>query len=258
MIILDLRARALSPEGPVPELVRLPDGERTLVVSTWRQRMLNEHLSARVFEALEHQARAVGLDGEPLEMLGGFPEEERTHARRCAGLLASWGVDAVVEHSVPPSVPEHAETGPRAAFLRNLLSVCCLSETVAVAQITAERERLEPGGIRATLTTILSDEIGHARLGWRILEREELLGDEERRDLNAYLPTAFAALEAHQLEHVSPLPAPGEAARFGACDGVQTRELFYDTVEHVIVPRLEHHGLNAKAAWTERRTAAAV
>src|SRR5206468_3657376 len=67
--------------------------------------------------------------------------------------------------------PEHPHVSARAAALRNVVSICCMSETVAVALIGAERLEMKAGPLRALLTRIYSDEVGHARFGWRVLER---------------------------------------------------------------------------------------
>jgi len=67
-------------------------------------------------------------------------------------------------------VPAHEDAGsPLEAAVRNLLSICCLSETVAVSLIGAERLEMPSGELRDLLTGIYSDEVGHSRFGWRQL-----------------------------------------------------------------------------------------
>src|SRR5258706_75410 len=82
------------------------------------------------------------------------------------------------------------------AIARNILSICCLSETIAVALIGAERLEMPPGSLRELLSRIWSDEVGHARFGWRFLARAwpELAAD-ERDAVARYLPIAFGHLE---------------------------------------------------------------
>jgi hypothetical protein len=139
--------------------------------------------------------------------------------------------------------------------LRNVLSIGCLSETVAVSLIGAERLAMQPGALRDTLETILADEIGHARFGWKLLtELTPRLTEAERGRFSRYLSVAFDALERHELANISPVSSPGEgAAELGICDGHDMRALFYATVTDVIVPRLEALGLEAARAWEERR-----
>ncbi|MEC9073421.1 MAG: hypothetical protein VX938_13605, partial [Myxococcota bacterium] len=127
-----------------------------------------------------------------------------------------------------------------------------LSETVAVSLIRAEQEELETPGIRETLDQILADEVQHARFGWRVLgELGPQLSPELRTRLGDYLVCAFRHLREHELAHLpeGPRPSP-EAEQVGICDGGDARALFFDTVEQVIVPGLEEHGIPAQAAWS--------
>ena len=218
---------------------------------TWRARMVNEHGSARVFEALAEQLARAGLAQTDVDACRSFAEEERLHGVLCGAVVASLGGEAIAPALARTAMPLHAEVGATEAVLRNVLSVACLAETVAVALIGAERLAMPEGPLRALLTQIYSDEIGHARFGWRLVTtRIPSLDQSARARLSAYLSVAFASLEAHQLQHL-PVGAcpPPEGAALGLCRGEDGRALFYDTVTEVIVPRLEALGLSAKRAW---------
>jgi hypothetical protein len=150
--------------------------------------------------------------------------------------------------------PMHADVPPVEGVLRNVISVSCLSETVAVSLIGAERLMMPEGDLRELLTRIWSDEIGHARFGWLLVtELAPALGAQARARLDAYLAVAFAHLERHELAHI-PLGVqpPPEGAALGLCSGADGRALFYATVDEVIVPRLSALGLTASRAWNER------
>jgi hypothetical protein len=250
---LDLREASRARRIEVP-----PPGALTAaVIGTWRGRMINEHGSSHVFEGLAAQLAALG-DAEAAEACRGFAAEEREHGALCGAVVESVGGAAeAATVAAPRAVPHHGDTTPRAAVVRNLLSVCCLSETVAVALIGAERLEMPDGPLRELLSGILADEIGHARFGWRYLERVvPTLAADERDALVAYLPIALAALEAHELAHL-PVGAawPAGAATYGLCDGGEARVLFFETVTEVIIPQLEALGLPAARAWHERRPA---
>jgi hypothetical protein len=161
------------------------------------------------------------------------------------------GLDAVAELPPLPAVPLHADAEPLEALLRNVLSIACLSETVAVALIGAERELAGPPAMQSTLTAILADEVGHARFGWRLLETlGPRLTPELRARLGDYLIVAFRHLREHELAHLPPQPAPSARAEsFGVCDGHEARALFFETVRSVIIPGLEAHGIPAERAW---------
>lgn len=239
-------------------LVALPHhpGLVRSALATWRGRMINEYSSAVVFEGLARQLAASNFDEATVAECRSFADEERHHGVLCGAVVESLGGEAVFEPRHDEEFPEHDDVPRAEAALRNLLSISCASETVAVALIGAERLEMPEGPLRELLTRIYSDEVGHARFGWRLLPKlASMLDDDGRRRTNEYLAVVFASLEKHELAHLNPNAAPpAEGAGLGLCNGAEARELFYATVEEVIVPGLERHGLAAAEAW-ERRAA---
>lgn len=247
---IDLRREARS-ASPVLPAAALDPSLIEHARATWRGRMVNEHGSARVFRALAAQLREAGLDGA--ERCDGFAEEERTHGVLCGAVLEALGGEARFEEA-PCHYPLHRDATPREAVVRNVLSIGCLSETVAVALVGAERLAMPEGELRELLTSILADEVGHARFGWGLVSQHVPSMDAgAKARLGAYLRVALGHLEQHELAHL-PLSAcpPPEGAALGLCSGGEARQLFFDTVEGVIVPRLTALGLPAEEAWRRR------
>jgi hypothetical protein len=247
---IDLREAARRFAPAVPHAPHL----REAALATWRGRMVNEYASSRVFEGLAAQIRAAGMDGELAVECDAFAEEERTHGALCGAVVQALGGQAVASDRKEGPFPMHADATAIEGVLRNVVSISCLSETVAVSLIGAERLAMPEGELRDLLTRIWADEIGHARFGWRLVA--QLLpgvGREARTRLAAYLAIAFAHLERHELAHlvVGAAPPP-EGAALGLCDGADARTLFYATVSKVIVPRLEALGVAASRAWAVR------
>ena len=245
---VDARAHALA--------VDVPGMLMPAVIATWRGRMINEYGSARVFAGLAGQLARLGHDHDAATC-DRFAAEERSHGVLCGAVVEAAGGTAMAEVSAARAVPMHGDTSLRAAVMRNVISICCLSETVAVALIGAERLEMPEGPLRQLLSRILADEIGHARFGWvDVARRLPALDADERAAIDRYLPTAFAALERHELAHLPVATAwPAAAAAYGLCDGDDARALFVDTVTEVIIPQLEAHGLSAARAWQDRRLA---
>jgi hypothetical protein len=232
---LDLRSlsRPLSPGVDAPEHLR------AAAIATWHARMINEYASSRVFVGLAAQLDACGYEQEADEVTQ-FAEEERRHGVLCGAVVEALGGEAKGALFDTHPYPEHRDAPPRAALLRNVISICCMSETVAVALIGAERLEMPEGTeLRALLTRIWADEIGHARFGWRLLERlGPTLTQEERDAVEAYLPIAYAHLEAHELAHLPPRPGPAGGEALGLCSGIDARTLLRETIDEVISPRL--------------------
>lgn len=247
---LDLRvaARAAAPT------LHQPPVDRAQALATWRGRMVNEYGSAPVFAGLAAQFRAVGAEAWAVEATV-MADEEHRHGVLCGAVVEALGGAARAPAPERDPLPAHPAVDRFEALTRNLLSVCCLSETVACALITAEREEMQPGPLHDLLGEILADEVGHARLGWRWLaaQAERLADPDLRARLGDYLVVAFAHLETHELANLQPGATVDPV--YGVCDASEARSLFYETVRTVIVPRLEAHGLPAGRAWAQRATA---
>ncbi len=248
-IELDLREQARARRPVIAE----PGALGPAVIATWRGRMINEHGSSHVFDGLADQLAALDMTDEAAECRT-FAAEEREHGALCGAVVEAAGGSAHADVEPPRTIPIHADTTPRAAVIRNAISICCLSETIAVALIGAERLEMPEGPLRELLSGIWADEVGHARFGWRLLARmwPELSADEHAA-VARYLPIALGALEQHELAHIPVREWPDEAAAYGLCGGADARTLFYETVDEVIVPQLASHGLPAEAAWAERQ-----
>ena len=247
--VLDLRLPARLHRVQLPRRPHLAAAAR----ATWLGRMVNEHGSARVFDALAEQLREADFDENDAKACRSFAAEERYHGVLCGAVVESLGGEARAEIQAPLPIPRHEDVGRLEAVLRNVLSVSCLSETVAVALIGAERGEMPEGNLRDLLTRIWSDEVGHARFGWQIVNtRVPALPFEMRERLGAYLAVAFAHTEEHELAHLPLRAQPEDGEVLGLCGGRDARELFYETVETVIVPGLEPAGLPAAHAWANR------
>jgi hypothetical protein len=247
---LDLREAAARFSPAVPNASHL----RMAALATWRGRMVNEFASSRVFDGLAAQMRAARLDGAVVAECDAFAEEERTHGALCGAVVNALGGEAVAPDRPEGPFPLHRDVPALEGVLRNVVSISCLGETVAVSLIGAERLAMPEGELRDLLTRIWADEIGHARFGWRLVAQLlPAFSQEARARLGAYLAVAFAHLERHELAHlVVGAPPPPEGAALGLCDGADARTLFYATIGEVIVPRLEALGVAASRAWAER------
>ncbi|MBI5610419.1 MAG: ferritin-like domain-containing protein [Deltaproteobacteria bacterium] len=244
-LVLDLQSAArpfLSELGELPSLA-----DPTAAQRTWRARMVNEHVSARVFGALLGQAMAAGLSAQRQTQLADFACEELRHARQCAAVVQALGGAAVAELPNLPAVPQHAEVDPLQALLRNIVSVCCLSETVAVALIRAETLQIGPPGLRSLLDQILADEVGHAQFGWSLLRELAPLPAALEQGLTSYAKVAMDHVIEHELAHLPDHRGFGPAAaQVGVCSGRAARALLADTLATVVAPGLLSLGIDAR------------
>jgi hypothetical protein len=248
--VIDLRALARKRMPRIPD----PGRMREQALAMWSGRMRKEHASGRVFDALATQVREAELGAAVERECYGFAAEERHHAVLCGAVVEALGGAAIFTVREDDELARHDDASPGEALLRNVLSVSCMSETVAVALLGAERLAMPKGELSALLTRIYADEMGHARFGWRlvgVLARK--LTPDARERTNEYLREAFGHLEMHELLHIDPQAnPPPEGAAFGLRNGGAARSLFYETVERMILPTLDAVGFGATRAWTAR------
>lgn len=253
--VLDLRREAANHRVDIAALPELSAEERGTAIRTWRGRMVNEHVSAGVWAVLVRQLMVAAAPPAALAAAARAVSDELRHAELCAGVVLSLGGSPVAPLPELAPVPEHEDAGPLEAVLRNILSVGCLSETIAVSIIRAEHAELEGGPLAEVLGGILADEVSHARFGWSLLGALlPRLDAAARARLDTYLIDALA----HQVTYEIPkLPVVAgrraEIASAGVCDGLAARALFFETIEGVIVPGLDRAGLAGQAAWRQAR-----
>jgi hypothetical protein len=249
--MLDLRREAEKQPLCIPGLDAVPEDERAAALSNWRERMLSEHVSARVFAALVPKLLGAGVAHRHLLAVSAMIGQELDHALLCARVVTALGGEARVPlPAALAAMPVHEDASPLEGVLRDVISISCCSETVAVSLVSTEREQTGTPALKEVLERILADEIKHARFGWKLLEEVgPTLDSTLRKRLGAYLVAAFE----HQIAFHSPFlrmpSATDRAVGIGAPDGPSNWQVFVDTITGVTVPGLERYGLAAGRAW---------
>ncbi|MEP7126912.1 MAG: ferritin-like domain-containing protein [Byssovorax sp.] len=255
--LLDLRREARKDPLSIPGLDEIPAEERAAALDNWRSRMVSEHASARVFAALIPKLMAAGIARRHVAAVSAMIGQELDHAVLCARVVVALGGEAKMPLPELAAIPAHEDATPLEGLLRDVISVSCCSETVAVALVATEREQAGTPSLRGVLGKILADEVKHARFGWRLLDEVgPTLDARTRRRLSAYLVVAFE----HQIAFHSPflrLPtARSRAVSLGAPDGPSNWRVFLDTLAQVTIPGLARHGLESERAWNQATAAA--
>lgn len=254
--MLDVR-RAVAKAPPIAiELGDLAEDELAAAREHWRIHMAAEFASSRVFAGLVPQLMAAGLDFEHVREVVEMARQEVEHGLASARVYAALGGDPCTELPPLDAVPPHADArSPLEAVLRNVLSVSCCGETLAVSVIGGERERAASEPLRRVLTEILADEVGHARFGWRLLrDVESALDADLRARLAAYLVGVFERDLRAMRGAITAAPASDRALGLGAPDGPVMWATFWQTMTRVTLPGLERHGIRAAWAWHEAVT----
>jgi hypothetical protein len=139
-----------------------------------------------------------------------------------------------------------------------MASVPAISETLAAALIAACRDRATDPVARAMFSSILADEVHHARLGWYYLMwRAPQWSRAERQQVADHVGLRVADTERQFWRGRDAAPAWADAARaLGVLDSLAQREAVRAAMERDIVPALDGLGLGASHAWRVRRRGA--
>ena len=245
MLMLDLTHACREPFALACD--HLSPDEHHHAVHEWRGRMVSEHISARVFGGLIGPMMRAGVDAERIDGVAVMVSDELRHARLCAQVVAALGAEPIAPMpAVLPDVPSHDEVEPLEGLLRNVISISCFEETVAVSVLEAVRQRVRPAPLAKMVASILADEVRHARLGWTLLEDVSPLDQGLRHRLGEYVEEVLV----QSIDRfVQPAPEASEpACALGTCDGQQDREIFARTLTTVILPGLDRFGIAAQAA----------
>lgn len=249
VISLDLRAAGRA-TGVALSGIKLSDEERTAAIEEWRGRMVNEHISARVFAQLLPQMMRAGIEPTVQAKVADMVAQELRHGRLCAGVVESLGGTAIAAQPELADIPMHEDAEPIEGVLRNVLAISCLEETVAVALLETNRQTSGPQPIRAVVTEILRDEVNHAKLGWQLADQLLPRIDFATRErLSEYLAVAFRQLLLrHWIPDAIDLGARIAVPAIGVDNAREASKLSLDVIARVIVPGLEAHGLAARDA----------
>jgi hypothetical protein len=139
------------------------------------------------------------------------------------------------------------------ATLTEVVSLCCIAETLSVAALGAILDVTTARDIQEVVRAILKDETSHAKLGWAHLAtqreagRGEFLSERLAHMMAASIPSdLFAVVTDIENE---------EALAFGQLSRSRRVALFRETFDEVIFPGFDAVGIGTAAAraWLASR-----
>jgi hypothetical protein len=207
-------------------------------------------------------ASALALKGAPVDLVAlstRIPADELRHAEyalRMAALLAGRPVSAL-ELSVDGERLQRADPcrWSMVELDELMASVPAISETLAAALVAACRDCATDPVLRALFSSILADEVHHARLGWYyLIWRAPQWTRAERQQVADRVGERVADTERQFWRGRDAAPGSEAAARaLGVLDSPSQRAVVRQAMEREIVPALDGLGLGASHAWRARR-----
>jgi hypothetical protein len=225
----------------------------------WRGFAISEYESTSVFAQLAVQTMEAAAPVDVTSTVLRMAQDELRHAELCLDVAV-----ALDPHDPPPAVPatfaalsRHPGRPAEERALRNVIYGCCMSETVNAARFVQSLDTATDPFVRETVRRLLADEAQHAQFGFLYLELWRAWLDQHadaRAEISQFLRRAFAVLEQNLAAPSADFAAPdSDEIALGVPTADSLHATFYVTVEEAIVPALDAYGLDATAAWRERR-----
>jgi hypothetical protein len=139
-----------------------------------------------------------------------------------------------------------------------LMEVSAIGETLAAALLTACQRRATDPVTHALFTSIIGDEVHHARLGWYYFAwRAPQWTHAERQRLADRVGDLLVTVEPRFWVGRDAPPGARKGARaLGVLDSASQRGVVKQIMDDEIVPALDALGLGASHAWKVRRRGA--
>ena len=242
-----MRRRAVPIPWAASTASQLAPGERARLAATWMRRAAAEYLAVSTFSVLAIDLVAAMAPADVLSLCLRAGIDEVRHAEMCLRMAAIYG-EAGAQPLPPPgmsSLPDEPGRNKLHQALANTLLVSCVSETYATTVLSATRDLTTDPTALAVLTSIYSDEVMHARLGWSYLRHAIDVGGQGVIDAAAAMvPRALRGV-ANVVERARPIGDVTDAVRaHGLMTPAEERVVFASCVREVLVPGFEALGIS--------------
>jgi len=231
----------------------LDERGRGLVAGVWAFRARSEREAASRFGRLAAQLEAEDAAAVVVAMAKRAEDDEVRHVEICAELAARYGHRRGAVASEPAGEIGPRSAGSRERLLYEVVAFCAVTESINSALMMVSHERATDPAVRSAVREILRDEVTHARLGWAHLSAERARGG--GAGLAAGLPAMLSGTVRDDLfAPVDEALADPRLAGHGELPREVRVEVFARTLESVVFPGLEAHGVDASAgrAWLAR------
>ena len=187
-----------------------------------------------------------------VEMTRSAAEDERRHVDLCATLAREFGYEGGFPSALPGASVAPSRLPPSRRPLYEMVSICCVNETINACLLSRAYQRATWPSIRETTRQLLTDEINHGRLGWAYLAAERGAG---RGDwLSPELVPILAGAGVHEIFRPTPDGDDAETlAAYGEFSHAERIEMFEGVALDVILPGFEAAGLDTTGcrAWMD-------
>jgi hypothetical protein len=218
--------------------------ERARLAATWTRRSEAEYLAISTFSVLAIDLTAAQAPADVLSLCLRAGIDEIRHAELCMRMVEIYSGERRIPPPSMSSLPDDKTRPKLHQALANTMLVSCVSETYATTVLTATRDLTTDPVAHAVLTSIYSDEVMHARLGWSYLRYAIEVGGQGVIDAAAaMLPRALRGV-ANVVERERPIGDVTPSVReHGLMTPAEERVIYSTCVREVLVPGFQALGI---------------
>lgn len=245
--------------APIPwssfDRSRYPAPALALATNAYTMLAVGEYGAIDVFARL---ASALALNGAPFDLVAAaarIPADEIRHADYAIRMASLCQGSEVVIKVDRDNFERQWERPIDLEELDDLMvEIPAIGETLAGAFLTASQRGARDPLAKAVFSSIVSDEVHHARLGWYYLVwRAPEWSDAHRQRVANRAGALIAGTEARHWRGRDAPPESEEATRaLGVLDTETQRVVLSRVMETEILPGLDALGLGASHAWKGR------
>jgi len=228
---------------------QLTEPERARLAATWTRRSEAEYLAISTFSVLAIDLVAAMAPADVLSLCLRAGIDEIRHAELCLRMVEIYSGTRPLPQPAMSSLPDDPERPKLHQALANTMLVSCVSETYATTVLSATRDLTTDPTAEAVLTSIYSDEVMHARLGWSYLRHAIEVGGQGVIDAAAeMLPRALRGV-ANVVERERPVGEVTPAVRaHGLMTPAEERVIYATCIREVLVPGFTALGIPVGSA----------
>ncbi|MBK9029748.1 MAG: ferritin-like domain-containing protein [Myxococcales bacterium] len=229
-------AAALAPE------------ERARLAETWTRRAAAEYLAVSTFAVLAIDLVAAAAPADVLSLCMRAGIDEVRHAELCLRMVEIYAGTHILPPPGMSSLPDDPKRPKLHQALTNAMLVSCVSETYATTVLSATRDQTTDPTAEAVLTSIYSDEVMHARLGWSYLRYALDRGGADARAAAALMVPVALRGNANVVERERPATITEAVRGHGLMTPAEERQVFSACVREVLVPGFTALGIDCGTA----------
>jgi hypothetical protein len=235
---------------------KYPAAALALALDAQRALALGEYTAVDLFA---HIASGLALNAAPFDLVAAaarVPSDEIRHADlafRMARSFADKDVEVEVDRAKVERLWNEALDLERLDCI--MVEVSAIGETLSCALLGECRKRAIDPVPRAVLSSIVADEVHHARLGWYYLawRAPQWTRAERQRVADRAGALVMDVERRFWRGRDAPEGAQGAARALGVLESEGQRRAVRAVMEDEIVPALDALGLGASYAWRARR-----